>query len=242
MEQEEELTDDEREKAEQNEREALRRAAELSLLLLTLLAAKNRPALDAQVRFDAEKGRFYYKGKSVSVRQIRNYLIRIEGRQAQHLADITGQLAEGTLTINEWKREFDRTITTTHILAGAFAVGSIAAAAANDRIAASISSELQYADAFAKEVRADIANISKAKLIARAKSYARAAHLTFANAELAVRRSAGLQTEARRVRRAAESCGDCIIWARRGWMPIEIMRPIGTLKCGHFCRCYIEYR
>ena len=48
-------------------------------------------------------------------------------------------------------------------------------------------------------------------------------------------------TEAKRIRRASESCPGCRIYAGR-WMPIGMMPPIGSLDCGSHCRCYLIYR
>lgn len=230
------MTDDE---IKQAEKEAEQRARELVLLLLLLFGKKDSKGLEV-VRFDAAKGRFYYNGRSVSVKEIRKQLLRIETQQGRKLAQITDDLINEKMTIAEWKREFDRTITSTHILAGALALGGIAVSVRNAGIQAAIASEIKFADGFAKDVRRKKGSAAQWK--ARARKYSRAIHITFSNTELEVRKLLGLQTEARRIRRAAESCSGCIEWSRKGWVSIEEMIPIGRLECGVYCRCYIEYR
>lgn len=83
--------------------------------------------------------------------------------------------------------------------------------------------------------------LSFASIKARAKSYLRAATITYNVVEQKVRDLIGGYTECRRIRRASESCSACIDWSYR-WMPIQDMPPIGTLQCGGRCRCYLEYR
>lgn len=225
---------------EQAEKDAEKDAEWLSLLLLIFLQKKDKEGAEL-VRFDAAKGRFYYKGRSVSVKQIRKYLERIENRYAHHLDKITEDLLNGEITIGEWKRSFERKITSSHILAGALALGGIAVAARNQMVQTAINSELRFADEFSEAVRKKKAG-TYAQVRARARSYARAAAITFANAELESRKLMGIQIKARRLRRASESCKDCIYWSRRGWIPIQIMPRIGSLTCRHYCRCFIEYR
>jgi hypothetical protein len=226
------------------EREAETDAEWLGLLLL-LAFRKKRAADVTEVRFDAATGRFYLNGRAVSVRSIRAYLTRIEDRMARRLVQTTTRLEKGEITLAEWKREFDRTVTSTHILAGALALGGISVAARNGFTLERIAEQLVYADRFAEDVRKGRAG-SLAKMRSRAKQYARAAHITFSNAEQLARQALGVQREAMRIRRAAESCRPCIKFSNK-WMPIEAMPPIGSFPkeiggCAHYCRCYLVYR
>lgn len=231
---------------QQAEKDAEKDAEELALLLLLLLGKKDRAGLEV-VRFDAAKGRFYYNGKSVSVTQIRKYLARIETRQARKLARLTEQLEKDEITIGEWKRQFDRSITTSHVLAGALALGGIAVAVRNAAIQEQIAEQLAFADVFAENIRSGKAG-SLAKRKSRARSYVRAVHGTFVNIELEARRLMGVQTECRNRLRVAEHCNTgkqrigCVELTRKGWMPLDEMVPIGGRQCGPWCKCWIEYR
>lgn len=224
----------------QAEKDAESDAEWLALLLLLYFRKKDRQGVEI-VTFDSAKGRFYYNGKSVSVTQIRKYLNRIETRYAKRLDRITQQLMNDEITVAEWKREFDRSISSMHILAGALALGGIAVSARNAAVQAAIASETAFADEFAKAVRKNKAG-TVAQVRSRARSYVRSILMTYANTELEARRLMGTQTEARRIRRASESCKGCIEWAKRGWVPIDIMPRLGSLQCRIYCRCYIEYR
>ena len=127
------MTDPQIEQAEKDARE------DAEWLLLMVL-------LSSTVTFNAEVGRFYVDGRSVSINQIRSYLNRIERRVGKRVINLTDDLSKGKLTIDEWKRGFDRNITSIHVLTGSLALGSIASAVRNTDVQARIDSELRYAD------------------------------------------------------------------------------------------------
>jgi hypothetical protein len=208
------------------------------LRLALLLALIRQPG---RVRFDAASDEFILDGRRVHIDTIREYLLRIEKRVGARLTKLTDDLAKKRISVNEWQRAFERYVTSSHILASALAVGGIAAAVRNADVQARIDSELRYADAFAEEIRNKQAG-TPAQIRARAKSYLMAVPITYGIIALIVRKVMGTQTEARRVRRASESCPGCVEWAAKGWMPIERMKPLGQLQCRSRCRCYIEYR
>lgn len=222
----------------QAEKDAESDAEALALILLLMMKPRSG---DAQsVRFDPATGRFYFDGKTVSIRSIRSYLNRIEDRFGRRLAKLTQDLEAGRVTLAEWKRVFDRTVTSSHILAGALALGGIAVAVRNSKVQTRIADELKFADDFAASIRSKKAG-SFSKIRSRAKSYLMAATVTYSQIEQDVRGLMGMQTEAKRIRRAAESCRGCIQYSYR-WMPIAELPPIGSLQCRQHCRCYLIYR
>jgi hypothetical protein len=208
------------------------------LRLALLLALIRQPG---RVRFVAADDEFIIDGRAVHINTIRDYLGRIEERIGKRLVKLTNDLERGRITPAEWRRGFERYVTSSHVLAAALAVGGIAAAVRNADVQSRIDSELRYADNFAHEIREGKAGTFK-QIKSRAVSYLMAVPITYGIISLIVRKVMGTQTEARRVRRASESCQACIDWARRGWVPIEKMVPIGNLTCRSRCRCFIEYR
>jgi hypothetical protein len=220
------MTDEQRKRKEEAESDA-----EWLLLLLLL----NSP----RVVFRANVGRFYVDGRSVPVSKIRQYLNRIERRIGNRVVAITDDLAAGRITLNEWKQRFTQSVTTGHVLAGALALGGIAAAVTNRTVQARINGELRYAHRFGRAIRKD--DLSVPRIKARAKSYFRSIAITYGIVQMILQKKLGISTECRRVRRASESCSGCVRWSYR-WMPIDEMPRIGSLDCGGRCRCYIEYR
>lgn len=211
-------------------------AAELRLLLLTNVGAV----------WDAAQGVWRINGRRVSIDSIRSYLLRIETQMSRRIIRLIDELEKENITLAAWQREFDRSIASSHILAGALAVGGIGVSVASAFIIGRIASEFEFADDFVKEIRGKKAG-SFSAIKSRAKSYYRAATITYSNVEQQVRQVIGIQTEAKRVLRASESC----IWCKRfaKWLPIEKQPPIGQIcppmypkSCCRFCRCYLVYR
>jgi len=223
----------------QAEKDAGDDAGALAMLLLLLLMKPRSPE-GQRVRFDPAAGRFYFDGKTVSIRSIRAHLNRIEDRFGKKLAKMTRDLEDGRVTLAEWKRSFDRTVISSHILAGALALGGIAVAVRNSKVQSRIADELKFADEFSESIRMKKAG-SFSKIRARAKSYLMAASVTYSQIEQDVRGLMGMQTEAKRIRRAAESCRGCIEYSYR-WMLNAKLPPIGSMQCRQHCRCFVIYR
>src|SRR5436190_4088479 len=161
------MTEFEKQRAE---RDANDDAKEIGLALL--LAFSKRSGAK-NVSFQA--GRFIVNGKAISIRSIIKYLDKITDRHAKRLAWKTRQLETGEITLSEWKREFDRTITTGNILKAAFALGGIAAAIRHTTVIQTIDEQLSFADRFAEEIRAGAAG-TFGKILARAKLYNQSPH------------------------------------------------------------------
>lgn len=210
-------------------------AAELRLLLLTSLAAT----------WDAPTGKWNVNGRTVSIDSIRLYLLRIESKMGRRIVNLIDALEQEKITLAAWQREFDRSIASSHILAAALAIGSIVGAIANPDVIDRIESEQTFADEFVTEIRKKKAG-SFAAIKSRAKSYYRAATVTYSQTEQKVRDLIGIQTECIRVLRAVEDCPCCIFWANKGYILIAEQPPIGTLTgkkcCGIYDRCYLIYR
>lgn len=210
--------------------------SDAAALALVLLLSRNK----GRVTFRADVGRFYVDGRSVSIKTIRSYLMRVEKRQGERIGRLMDDLAKGRISLAAWQREFELIVTTSHTIAGALAIGSLAAAVRSETVKGRIDSELRYADKFAVEIREGKAG-SAAQQKARAKSYLMATAITYGVLELESRGLMSIYTEARRIRRASESCDGCRRLAGK-WMPIAELKPIGSMECGSRCRCYLEYR
>lgn len=235
------------EQIKQAETDANADAKLIALLLLTAMASKSSRELN-QLEWKPETGKFYIKGRSVSIASIRKYLLSIENKLGRKLSKLVDQLEKKEITLAAFQRQFESTIKSSHILAGALAVGGIAVAARNPSIQKRIASEVEFADQFIADIRKKNAG-SFARIRARAKSYMRAATTTYSQVEQEIRLAVGIQTEGKRVLRVAEHCNGgkkgkkfgCIFWANK-WLPIDQVPRIGTLQCERNCRCYIIYR
>jgi hypothetical protein len=221
------------------------------LALLLLLAFRRRDSVAVRrVLFDAPRGLFLVDGKAVTLRSVYRTLDRIRERMAGKLGRLTLDLEAGRITLSEWKRSFDRSITSSHILFGAFALGGIAVAVRNATLIDRVGEQLQYADAFSEEIRNGRAG-SFAKIASRSKLYLQSPHILFTDLQLDLVKKTGFYSEAMNVLRPAEHCFRskpdepfpiCTEITKRGWIPVDEMTPIGSRKCRRWCRCFLKFR
>jgi hypothetical protein len=99
------------------------------LALLLLLLFRRRQGTDGHtIVYDAATAKFRVDGRAVSVLTIRKYLATIQDSFSRRLVQITTQLEDGQITFAAWQREFERTVTSGHVLAAALVLGSIKSA------------------------------------------------------------------------------------------------------------------
>jgi hypothetical protein len=237
----------------EDEKELEQQADEASLILLLLLfRGERRNRQKHTVDFDRQRGVFVLDGRRVSQATMQKLLQKAEQIGKRRAKEHTTALIAGRIDINEWHRRMSSTIKASHLIAAGLALGGINQARADKNLAARINSELSYLDGY----RQDIINnrVSDAKKQSRSSSYFLAILVTFSWLEQILktglqklvtdnneRRIVPFYTEARRYRRAKESCNGCRRFSGQ-WMPIRKMPPLGSLECGSHCRCFIVYR
>jgi hypothetical protein len=242
----------------EDEKELERQMDDASLVLLLLLfTGRKNVRSQREVKFDRRRGVFVVDGKRVSVTTMRILLTQIEKIGADRAKRHVDDLAAGRITLQEWRNRMASTLKVSHWLAGSLALGGLDAARNDKSLSARTASELAYLDGF----YADLKNgkMSEAKQKSRASSYFLALAITFSTIEHALKSGLiktptqrqldkmapiGVEpqyTEAKRFRRAAESCEGCRRYSGT-WMPIKRMPPIGSLECRSRCRCFIVYR
>lgn len=216
-------------------------AKQLGLMLVLALRYLNKYSTVKSITFDIETGIFYVNGFRVPKNVIRGYIDRLERVSAVRLGEIVDDLEQRKIDLDEWKKQHDRRVRAMLILSGALALGSIEQALRSGRVLGLIEEQLRYSHKFERAIRLGAAG-TFSRIKWRAKSYAAAARVTYGIIEQTAREQFGNQKEARRIQTAAESCNGCIKWARKGWIPINLMPPIGSQQCKNYCKCYLIYR
>lgn len=219
----------------QERRDAERQAKEAGVLLLVLLGLR-RSSLDAG--YDPNRARYIVDGKLVPISVVLSLARKIEDAGVRNARALTQRMLDGKLTVEEWGRRMRRLIGAQHVLQAALALGSLETAETFPTVTERKRSEEGYLLGFISGLKAG--QVSPGRALSRAASYMMAASATFHIVNQQANSSAG-KTEAKRVRRAAESCRGCIAYSAK-WLPISEMPPIGTLECGSHCRCYLIFR
>lgn len=225
------------------------------ILLLLLLFGRKNVRTNHQIEFNRRKGVFLLDGKVISLTTIRVLIAQIEkigaNRMQKHLDDLLAK----RISVDEWRKRSALTLMVSHRMAAALALGGIDQIATSEELKKKTTEELNYLSGFASDIKAG--KMSSAKMSARARSYMLSVATTYwfidqmekkrlAEVKRVKKLTGGFvmeptYTEARRYRRARESCPGCVDVSGY-WMPIAEMPPIGTLQCGGRCRCFIIYR
>lgn len=223
-------------------------------LLLLLLAERPDVRLPKEVRFDRRRGVFVVDGRKVSQTTVRVLLAQIEKIGEKRVLALLKRLENGQITLQTWQRQMADLLKVSHLMAGALAVGGLDNAMRSNEVNNRTNAEIAFLAGFAGAIQNGQVSFNKAR--SRAKSYLLAVPVTFyaveqnLKAELKeIRRNrrgeitgvVPVYTEARRYRRARESCASCVA-ASGFWMPVDKMPPIGSLECRSKCRCFIRYR
>jgi hypothetical protein len=242
-------------------RRARQRARALGGILALLLAGRI-----SEVRFNAATGRFVLRDTSVSPAEIRRQLGTLEGRVARIMDGYAARLEAGEWTVERWHEAMAELLEESHILFGALAIGSVLGATVDATVKARAARDLKYLARWeALELRG-IPPSGQALTGARGyrppkesrrrnprarrrrhRAYLRSMFITYAQLDQQVQVALGMKFCRRRLT-AQESCTrrhallGCVEVHAMGWMPVAEMPPIGTLRCGQFCKCYLEFR
>lgn len=245
---------------QQEEREAQRLIADASKALRLLLSSSSD-----KVRFDSARGVWLVHGQLITAVTIRKLLAQIEREGGRRAREHTESFLAQRITLAEWQSRMSDTITAAHWIAAALALGGLRQSSSDRALEEDIASQRRFLSNFAADVKRG--QVSETRMKSRAASYMLAVAMTFWKSDLNNKRTLALQaqsgrtdireeernpilrllgigrryTQARRTRRASESCVDCVA-AAGYWLPIAEMPAIGSLRCGSRCKCYIEYR
>jgi hypothetical protein len=190
------------------------------------------------VTYDAEARQFVIDGRRVNERTIRTLIERIGNKMRTDMRQVTIDLFEKRIDLDEWQRTMDRKITSGHWAVAALVLGGLAVARRAGFVYDRITKEKRYASGFKNDIRSE--RTSQARATYRASSYADAIFVTGSEAERYTAINDNLRF-ALRVITATESCAGCIQYAGR-WIRIEDMPPIGALDCASHCKCVMYYR
>lgn len=158
------------------------------------------------------------------------------------LAALTERLVAGTLDLATWQVQMAAELHTLHLVMAAAGHGGWAHMAPVDfaAVGEKLQVQLGFLQGWAAQVAAGTAPLD-GRALARARLYGQAGRGTFEETRREQQALRGGQE--RRVLSAAESCADCVGYARRSWQPIGRLPGVGEASvCRANCRCHFEWR
>lgn len=211
-------------------------------------------------RVDPSTGEFIriLDGERVTALQVREAIEAVIAGAKQQAADLMQDLRHRDIDVEQWHADMDDLITQVHSLAAAAAYTGLdrAQAQAEEELRNVLDRERQYLYGFAASLAlylamgtpiaalasGQLAGASMSSLVARSASYMDAAAMTYERVRWYVMQLLDF-TEAQRVLRpGGEHCNGCLTQARKGWVPIAELVPLGQEDCGQWCTCTVDYR
>jgi len=182
-----------------------------------------------------------YKG--VSREQVQAAIDALTDHVGKQAAIIAKRYESGVINLPQFEIDMRALLKSGHIVAASVGKGGRARMTQSDwgALGNRIKSEYAYLGKFSRSIAAG--RISKILTSRRAALYSAAIRITFhqqyAKEQKAIRD--GEQEKVRRTLNAAESCIECVYYAGLGFIPLDEMPELGTLECGPFCRCHLEF-
>lgn len=181
-------------------------------------------------------------GRFVPRLEVRASLDRYLDTLQEEIEQVTQELVNQERSIGSWQAKMEGIIKRSHTAAASIAKGGWKQATSRDwaRVGNVVKEQYAYLSRFARQL--EDGRPMSGQTIARAKMYGLAATGTY---ETFLREDdiANGFDEERRLLHSAESCPQCIEYARRGWQPSGQLPNIGEAsQCLTRCRCTFERR
>lgn len=160
------------------------------------------------------------------------------------LSSLAEDLRTGAISLPEWESQMRAIVREQSIAAMELAKGGREFITQADwgYVGSQVKKQYEFLDGFASDIAADPAKWLNGRLDVRMKQYNQSG---YAALEDYLKREADLAgwTEERRILQdGAENCEGCEDQARRSWVNIGSLPPIGSQQCRMNCLCHDEYR
>lgn len=205
------------------------------------------------MRWDAKKRRYVDdNGRVLSERQVRREVSDYVDEEKAKTEKEALRLLAGIITLAAFYQYMRGHVEKWHTVTGSIAYGGKAQldAERTARIAARITSELEYLSGFRNDIATALAEAHANDLTitetagfvpARAVMYADAAYATYQNNVTAREFDNGVALGRRVCEEDPASCEECVSAASTYFSTLEDLPEIGSLTCLNNCRCYVEY-
>lgn len=197
---------------------------------------------DPVLRWDSAAGRYRTaSGRYLSDRAARAAVDELLATAAGRLEALTTRLQGGGLRLADWQEQMRGELRNVHGVLATVAHGGKAQMSPADygRLSGRLRFQYERLSVFALDLAQG--RVSGPQAASRARAYARAAYLSYAETGREDARRRGADEE-KWTRRASESCSGCQDQSARGWVPTGQLPPLGGQPCRGNCRCVIQSR
>lgn len=198
--------------------------------------------------FDPNKRSYRNNGEYVSRRETREKIDKLTEFIKREAGRIAKRYDAGTINAAQFNAEMRELLKAGHIIASSVGRGGLERMTLADW--GKVGNKIKWQYSFLDKMTRKLANGAIANTSSRAKSYASAIYVSYADSYLQTNRefieSGGDNNPngeilCRLVTNSKEGCVECAADESLGWIPVSEMDEIGTRQCGDFCLCDIEF-
>lgn len=180
-------------------------------------------------------------GRTVSRAKVRSLIDDLTATVQKDAKTIATKFESGGINLAEFEIAMRDLLKSGHIIAASIGRGGRLRMTQADwgRVGAKLKWQYGYLSKFARKI--ERGSISKILTANRAQAYASALHITFYQSFAVEGEQADERPKVRRILNAKESCDDCVHYASLGFISVDAMPELGSLSCGDFCKCDLEF-
>ena len=172
-----------------------------------------------------------------------NKVIALSDRRILSLAHA---FQRGDLSLRAFKAGMRDEVKALHVATAVVANGGVRQMDAGKwgEVGARLRREFSFLNDFASELASGRLARSSGRVRSRARAYVANARISFWQTTIRRLKETGRSFQVRRRMGGVltEHCRGCRREARRGWVSVDALAPIGSQECRWFCRCYLEIR
>jgi len=194
-------------------------------------------------KFDKNRNRYRApNGRFISPQKIRTEIDAVIETSEKRMRTAARNFNDGKINLPAFQIEMRDLLKSTHIIAGTIATGGKAQMLAKDwgEVGRGLKEQYKFLNNFARQISQG--RVSAAQIENRARSYAASGRVAYERKVMIMQTDNAETKLARRVLSVAEHCQPCVSWARKGFVAIETLPPLGSLTCRSHCRCRFEYQ
>lgn len=193
------------------------------------------------ITHNRKTNRFTIGGKVYSPRDVRRQIDKLFEIVKSDMRGLGEALTTGGIDLSTFQILMAEKLRISHGLAASVGKGGREAMALSDwgKVGGGLKKQYGYLNNLARQI--ELGKVSDVQLINRAGAYSHGVRLAFYGLATVAEKANGAEY-ARRIINSKEGCPECATYADFGWIPVEEMPEIGSLICGVFCLCEVEFK
>ncbi|HXG85092.1 MAG TPA: hypothetical protein VNI84_13815 [Pyrinomonadaceae bacterium] len=194
------------------------------------------------IKYDRKTARYRTAGgRFVSPREVRKTIDKTFETVKKDMRVLGEALTTGGIDLRTFQTLMREQLKISHSLAASIGRGGRRQMSLSDwgKVGGGLKKQYAYLNKLSAQIEKGL--VSDVQIINRAAAYSHGVRLAYYGMTT-IAETAGDATVCRRIIQSKEGCKECAYYASLGFIPIDEMPEVGSLICGVFCLCEIQFR